>query len=179
MWEREKLIPAAMEALSENPKAKSGSWCRYCPGRNCCKQRAEDTLSVANKIKKPELMTDDEIEVILPMLDTVISYCEDIKAYCLKKAVEGGKKWKGYKLVESATKRKVTDEEMVIKTLISYGYDPYAPKKLLSITELQKLLGKTNFNDLIGKYVVKPKGQAVLAPDNDAREEIFINKEIK
>lgn len=177
MWEREKLIPAAMEALSDNPEAKSGSWCRYCPGRNCCKKRAEDTLSLVKEIKKPELMTDEEIEDILPKLDGIINYCEDIKAYCLKKAVESGKKWKGYKLVESATKRRISDEEAVVKKLIAYGYDPYAPKKLLSITELQKLLGKTNFNDLIGEYVIKPQGQAVLAPETDARTEFIIKKE--
>lgn len=177
MWEREKLIPAAMEALSDNPEAKSGSWCRYCPGRNCCKKRAEDTLSLVKEIKKPELMTDEEIEDILPKLDGIINYCEDIKAYCLKKAVESGKKWRGYKLVESATKRRISDEEAVVKKLIAYGYDPYAPKKLLSITELQKLLGKTNFNDLIGEYVIKPQGQAVLAPETDARAEFIIKKE--
>ena len=176
-WERECLIPAAMEALSDNPQAKSGSWCRYCPGRNCCKKRAEDTLNAAKDIKKPELMSDDELEAILPKLDSIINYCEDIKAYCLKKAVEGGKKWKGYKLVESATKRRISDEEAVVKKLTSLGYDPYAPKKLLSITELQKLLGKTNFNDLVGEYVIKPQGQAVLAPESDARAEIFIKKE--
>lgn len=177
MWEREKLIPAAMEALSDNPEAKSGSWCRYCPGRNCCKKRAEDTMSLVKEIKKPELMTDEEIEDILPKLDGIINYCEDIKAYCLKKAVESGKKWRGYKLVESATKRRISDEEAVVKKLIAYGYDPYAPKKLLSITELQKLLGKTNFNDLIGEYVIKPQGQAVLAPETDARAEFIIKKE--
>ena len=131
------------------------------------------------KLKKPDLMTDDEIEEILPALDSIISYCEDIKAYCLKKAVEGTRKWKGYKLVETATKRKITDEVAVIKILTDNGYDPYAPRKLMSISELQKLVGKAQFNDLIGEYVAKPKGQAVLAPETDAREEIIINKETK
>ena len=134
-------------------------------------------MNAAKDIKKPELMSDDELEAILPKLDSIINYCEDIKAYCLKKAVEGGKKWKGYKLVESATKRRISDEEAVVKKLTSLGYDPYAPKKLLSITELQKLLGKTNFNDLVGEYVIKPQGQAVLAPESDARAEFIIKKE--
>lgn len=178
-WERECLIPAAMNALSDNPIARSGVWCKYCPGRNCCKKRAQDMMETVVKLKKPDLMTDDEIEEILPSLDSVISYCEDIKAYCLKKAVEGTRKWKGYKLVESATKRKITDEVAVVKILTDNGYDPYAPRKLMSISDLQKLVGKAQFNDLIGDYVTKPKGQAVLAPESDAREEIIINKETK
>ncbi len=178
-WERERLIPAAMNALSDEPVARSGVWCKYCPGRNCCKKRAEDMMQTVVKLKKPDLMTDDEIEEVLPALDSIICYCEDIKAYCLKKAVEGGKKWKGYKLVESVTKRKITDEAAVVRILTDNGYDPYAPKKLMSITDLQKLLGKAQFTELIGGYVAKPKGQAVLAPETDAREEIIIKKETK
>ena len=49
----------------------------------------------------------------------------------------------------------------------------------MSISELQKMLGKTQFNDLVGNYIIKPKGQAVLAPETDAREEMKINKETK
>nr|DAW55506.1 MAG TPA: Protein of unknown function (DUF2800) [Caudoviricetes sp.] len=178
-WERESLIPAVMNALSDDPMARSGSWCKYCPGRNCCKKRATDVMETVRKIKSPELMTDEEIEAVLPKLDGVMDYCEDIKSYCLKKAVENGKKWKGYKLVESSTKRKITDEAAVAKILEENGYDPYSPRKLMTITELQKLVGKKQFTDLIGAYVAKPKGQAVLAPETDAREEIIVTKETK
>ena len=178
-WEVSVLRPAAKEAQKENPRAVSGSHCKYCPGRNVCRTRAEDTLKEVNTEKKPELMTDSEIESLLPRLDGIISYCEDIKAYCLKKAIESGKRWKGYKLVESVTKRKIADEVTVAKILTELGYEPYAPKKLLSISDLQKMVGKTQLNELIGQYIVKPKGQTVLAPDTDAREEIFITKETK
>jgi hypothetical protein len=177
-WERERLIPAAKEALSEDPKANSGIWCRFCPGRNSCRKRAEDALEAVKEVNKPEFMTDEEIEAILPKLDSVISYIDSIKEYCLKKALEG-KKWKGYKIVESVTKRKISDEDAVARILSDNGYDPFAPKKILSISDLQKMVGKTQFNDLVGSYIIKPKGQAVLAPESDAREELIINKEMK
>jgi len=177
-WERERLIPAAKEALSEDPKANSGVWCRFCPGRNVCRKRADDNLQTVKKINKPEFMTDEELEAILPQLDSVISYIADIKEYCLKKALEG-KKWRGYKVVESVTKRKLSDEDAVAKILTDNGYDPYAQKKILSMSELQKMVGSKQFNDLVGNYIIKPKGQAVLAPESDAREELIINKEIK
>lgn len=172
-WESERLIPAAKKALSDDAEANSGVWCKYCPGRNVCRKRAEDTMSAVKETKKPELMTDEEIEEILPKLDSIATYVEDIKSYCLKKALEG-KKWKGYKVVESTTKRKISDEAAVAKVLSDNGYDPYSPKKLMSISELQKMVGKTQFNDLVGSYIVKPKGQAVLAPETDAREEFKI-----
>ncbi|HPX33220.1 MAG TPA: DUF2800 domain-containing protein [Erysipelotrichaceae bacterium] len=177
-WEQEFLIPATKEALSENPKAVVGSHCKYCPGRNVCAKRKQETLKGIDETKTVDLLSDDEIELLLPRLDSLIAYAEDIKAYALKKATEQGKKWKGYKLVESITKRKISDEDTVSKILVDAGFDPYAPKKLMTISELQKKVGKDKFEELVGSYVTKPKGQPVLAPESDAREEIKINKEI-
>jgi CRISPR/Cas system-associated exonuclease Cas4 (RecB family) len=177
-WEVFVLRPAAYEAQRENPRAVSGSHCKYCPGRNVCRQRAEDAMKIADEVKRANLMTDAEIEELLPELDLLIAYAEDIKAYALKKAIENGKKWKGYKLVESVTRRKIVDETVVGDILTVLGYDPYQ-KKLKSITDLQKLVGKTLFDELIGEYVVKPKGQPVLAPESDARDEIIIHEEKK
>ena len=165
-WEVGVLRPAAKEAQNPNAEAVSGKWCKYCPGRNVCRQRSEDALSI-NVEKKPELMTDAEIEELLPKLDFIINYCASIKDYALKKAIEG-KKWKGYVLSESSTKRKISDEEAVKRILKEAGYCPEV-SKLMSIRELQKLVGKTKFNDLVGQYVIKPKGQPVLAPETDAK----------
>ncbi len=173
-WEVSVLRPAAKEAQKENPQAISGSHCKYCPGRNVCRQRAEDELKVAESIKRVDLMTDAEIEELLPKLDGLVSYIEDIKEYAQRKAING-KKWKGYKLVESNTRRKIIDETAVGQILTELGYEAYQ-QKLKTITELQKLVGKTQFDELVGDYVVKPKGQAVLAPETDARQEIIIDK---
>ncbi len=165
-WEVSVLRPAAKEAQNPNAEAVSGKWCKYCPGRSICRRRSEDALSI-NVNKKPEIMTDSEIEELLPKLDFIIDYCTSIKDYALKKAIEG-KKWKGYVLSESNTKRKIIDEEAVKRILKEAGYCPEVPK-LMGISELQKLVGKAKFNDLVGQYVVKPKGQPVLAHEPDAK----------
>ncbi len=169
-WEVSVLRPAAKEARNPNAKAVSGKWCKYCPGRAICLQRKESTIDTVNIEKKPELMTDSEIEELLPKLDQIIDYCNSIKEYCLKKAVENNKKWKGYVLSETTTKRKISDEEAVAKIIQEAGFNPYAVNKLLSITELQKLVGKNQFNDLVGAYIVKPKGQPVLVPETRTNE---------
>lgn len=166
-WEVAVLRPAAKEAQNPNAEANSGKWCKYCPGRNICRKRSEDALSIDAE-KKPELMSDSEIEELLPRLDFIIDYCNSLKEYALKKAIEG-KKWKGYILSESNTKRKISDEEAVKKILKEAGYCPEV-SKLMSISELQKMVGKSKFNDLVGKYIIKPKGQPVLAPDPDANK---------
>lgn len=166
-WEITVLRPAAKEAQNPNAEANSGKWCKYCPGRNICRKRSEDALSIDTE-RKPDLMADSEIEELLPRLDFVIDYCNSLKDYALKKAIEG-KKWKGYILSESTTKRKISDEEAVKKILKEAGFNPEVTK-LMSISELQKMVGKAKFNNLVGDYVVKPKGQPVLAPDPDAKE---------
>lgn len=168
-WEIAVLRPAAKEAQKPNAEAMSGKWCKYCPGRAVCAKRSEDSMKGIDTKKKPELMADSEIEALLPRLDSIIEYCESVKDYCLKKALKG-KKWSGFKLVESSTKRKIEDEESVKRILKEAGYCPEITK-LMSITELQKLVGKKRFQELVGEYVTKPKGQPVLAPENDAREE--------
>lgn len=174
-WEQEVLIPAARNAMSENPTAASGWWCKYCPGKATCRKRSEDAFEAVGEMKKPELMSDEEIAAVLPKLDTVIAYVDAVKEYALKKAVEHGFRWRGFKLVESVTKRKISDEAAVGKILTDAGYDPYQ-KKLMSVSDIQKLVGKAQFDQLVGAFVTKPKGQPVLAPESDTRTEIFIKK---
>ena len=174
-WERDVLIPAAKNAMSDDPKSASGWWCKYCPGRATCRTRSDEAFEVVGEMKPPNRMTDDEIEAVLPKLDSVIAYAEAVKEYALKKAIEQGRRWMGFKLVESQTKRKITDEIAVGKILTDAGYDPYT-KKLLSISDIQKMVGKSQFDTLVGEYVTRPKGQPTLVPEGDARTEIFIKK---
>lgn len=174
-WEKDVLIPAAKNAMSENPKSASGWWCKYCPGKATCRTRSDEAFEVVGEMKPPNLMTDDEIEAVLPKLDSVIAYAEAVKEYALKKAIEQGRRWTGFKLVESQTKRKITDEIAVGKILTDAGYDPYT-KKLLSISDIQKMVGKSQFDTLVGEYVTRPKGQPTLVPEGDSRTEIFIKK---
>ena len=174
-WERDVLIPAAKNAMSDDPKGASGWWCKYCPGRATCRTRSDEAFEVVGEMKPPNRMTDDEIEAVLPKLDSVIAYAEAVKEYALKKAIEQGRRWTGFKLVESQTKRKITDEIAVGKILTDAGYDPYT-KKLLSISDIQKMVGKSQFDTLVGEYVTRPKGQPTLVPEGDSRTEIFIKK---
>lgn len=174
-WEKDVLVLAAQNAMSENPKSASGWWCKYCPGKATCRTRHDEAFSAAGEMKKPNLMTDDEIEAVLPKLDSVIAYAEAVKEYALKKAIEQGRRWMGFKLVESQTKRKITDEVAVGKILTDAGYDPFT-KKLLSISDIQKMVGKSQFDTLVGNYVTRPKGQPTLVPEGDSRTEIIIKK---
>lgn len=66
-----------------------------------------------------------------------------------------------------------TDEDIVAKTVRDAGLDPYA-HKVLGITAMTELLGKTRFNKILGPYIHKPKGKPTLVPESDKRVGITI-----
>jgi len=168
-WETTRLIPAAEEAMNPHAEPNPGSHCKYCPGRVFCKRRSEEALNAVKEEKPVELMTEKEIEEILPKLDFIEDYCESIKAYALKKAIEG-KKWKGFVLGHSVSKRKISDEAKVAEILSEAGYDIYQQNKLKSISELEKLVGRQRLNELIGIYIIKPEGNPILVKEKKEGE---------
>ena len=124
------------------------------------------------EFKEPPLLTDEEIEEVLSKIDGLLSWANDVKDYAFQEALNG-KKWTNYKLVEGRSNRKYSNETEVANILIAAGYDPYE-KKLVTITELQKRLGKQKFEELVGKFIVKPEGKPTLVERSDKRAEIEI-----
>ena len=51
------------------------------------------------------------------------------------------------------------------------GFDPYE-HKVLGITAMQKLLGKSRFEELLASYIEKPAGKPTLVPADDKRPEM-------
>ena len=112
----------------------------------------------------------DEIAEILPQIDSLVSWAEDIKSYALEQALSGVR-YPGFKLVEGRSNRKYTDEVAVAAVVSNAGYDPYE-KKLLGITAMTKQLGKKKFDELLSGLIVKPQGKPVLVPQTDKRPEL-------
>ena len=150
-----------------------GEWCTFCKARSTCRERTKSNMALAKEeFKEPPLLTDEEIEDVLSKIDGLLSWANDVKDYAFQKALNG-KKWTNYKLVEGRSNRKYSNETEVANILIAAGYDPYE-KKLVTITELQKRLGKQKFEELVGKFIVKPEGKPTLVERSDKRAEIEI-----
>lgn len=60
------------------------------------------------------------------------------------------------------------------KALEDAGYKDIYRKSLITLTEMQKLLGKQNFNEILGNLIIKPKGKPTLVPETDKREAMTI-----
>ena len=90
-----------------------------------------------------------------------------LKNIALQQALNG-KEWKYWKVVEGRSNRKYTDETLVADTVKNAGFDPFE-HKVLGITAMSKLLGKTKFEKLLGELIEKPKGKPTLVPMSDKR----------
>ena len=170
-WAEKVLKPTAELAFNGKGEFCCGDWCRFCKARAQCRERANANLELAKyDFAEPLLLSDDEVEEILDKIDRLVSWANDIKEYALKAALNG-KQWKNRKLVEGRSIRKYTDEAMAALAVKNAGYEPYE-KKLLGITEMQKMLGKEQFNKILGDFVEKPKGKPTLVPMSDKRKAI-------
>ena len=74
--------------------------------------------------------------------------------------------------MESRTNRKYTDEDAVIRAANAAGYHDIFKKSLIPITEMEKLMGKKTFVEVLGGLVEKPKGRPTLVPVSDKRPAI-------
>jgi hypothetical protein len=169
-WAEEVLKPAAAEAETGEGEFQCGNWCRFCKAKHVCRERAKENLKLAAyDFATPPLLDDDEIVDILGKVDRLVQWANDIKEYALQEAVDG-KKWDGFKVVEGRSIRKYKDEAAVAAAVKAAGYDPYQ-KKLLTITEMQKQLGKRKFEEVLGGLIIKPQGKPALVPADDKRPE--------
>lgn len=170
-WAEEVLKPAAKTAYTGGGEFACGEWCRFCKAKYECRKRAEYNLDIAKMdFRRPPLLEDDEIETVLFKLDELLSWASDIKDYALQAAL-GGKEWKGWKLVEGRSNRRYTDENLAAQKVTEAGFDPFE-HKVMGITAMEKTLGKTKFNELLGGLIEKPQGKPALVPDSDKRPAI-------
>jgi hypothetical protein len=167
-WAEDVLKPAAELAFAGDGNFLCGEWCGFCKAKNDCRARAEANLALARyEFKLPPLLTDEEIQDILVKVDALISWASDIKEYALQQALSG-KEWLGWKLVEGRSNRKYLNEGIVAGIVEQAGFDPYE-HKVLGVTAMQKLLGKSRFDELLSPFIEKPQGKPTLVPESDKR----------
>lgn len=169
-WAEKEVRPRALLAYEGKGEFCAGDWCRFCKARYTCRKRSEYHMQLAERdFRQPDLLSDEEITDILPIADSLNNWVQDLLAYATQQAVEG-KSWPGYKLVAGRSNRKYTSEAEVIKAATEAGYTDIYKNTLLGVGDLEKRLGRKKFNEVLGKYVIKPVGAPTLVPDSDPRK---------
>ena len=169
-WADNELTQKARLAYEGQGDFSCGEWCRFCKAKAECRERATANLALARyEFQSPALLDDEEIAEILGKVDALTAWASDVKEYALQQAVSG-KEWTGWKLVEGRSNRKYNSEAAVAAAVESAGFDPYE-RKVLGVTAMQKLLGKTRFEELLTPYIEKPQGKPTLVRSSDKRPE--------
>lgn len=169
-WANSELTQKAQLAYEGQGSFSCGEWCRFCKAKAECRERAEANLALARyEFQTPALLADEEVADILGKVDALTAWASDVKEYALQQAISGTA-FPGWKLVEGRSNRRYTSEAAVAAAVEGAGFDPYE-RKVLGITAMQKLLGKSRFEELLAPYIEKPQGKPTLVRSSDKRPE--------
>jgi hypothetical protein len=169
-WAEDVLRERARMAFNGEGEYVPGSWCTFCRAAIKCRARAEEKLKLAQKeFRLPPLLSDDEIEAILEILPDLTKWANEISDYALDAAVNHGRQWKGFKVVEGRSVRKYKDEEAVAEAAREAGFNDIYRQSLIPMTEMERLMGKSRFEEVLGNLIYKPAGKPTLVPASDRR----------
>ena len=162
---------AALAYKGEGEFVPSEKNCRFCRARAQCRARAEENVRLAFFTgKKPPLITNEEVGGYLEKGEDVAKWLKDLKEYALKECL-AGKEVPGWKAVEGRGSREWTDMDKAFETLTDNGIDAAIlwERTPLTLAQVEKTVGKKEFQALVGKYVAKSPGKPALAKESDKR----------
>ena len=169
-WAETEVKPKAELASAGGGEFCPGSWCQFCKIAPTCRARAEANLALARlEFAPPAELTDAEIADVLARIPQLKTWAANVEAYALSKAVNQGVVFEGFKVVAGRSVRKYTSETDVAAAAEAAGYKDIYDRKLITLTAMEKLMGKPTFNEILGDLVTKPAGKPTLVPASDKR----------
>lgn len=186
----ESIKPKAAAAFMGTGEFAPGEWCRFCRAKAKCRARANQNTALedfkdciplgrsipmqaeydATGFKPSNCLTDEEIGALLVRAEGLVAWYNDLKEYTLA-ACLNGKTIPGWKAVEGRSTRAWTDQDAALEALMAGGveeaiiYDR-VPKTL---AQLEKVIGKQRFGELVGGMITKSPGKPALAAESDKR----------
>lgn len=176
-WGAEELAPRAALAIKGEGEHKAGSWCKFCKVKARCATLANQMIACYTQNEQKELITDEQMGDVLTLIPTIKSWCSAVEDYALVQALNG-KKFKGHKVVEGRSVRKIADPDTLISRLLDSGVatsDIFKPAELKALGDLEKVVGKKEFAQLAKGCIEKPQGKPTLVPESDKREELHMS----
>lgn len=168
------IKPIAEQAHKGEGDFCEGDWCGFCRAKAQCRHRSSQMSALeAFGEKLPPLISDDEVGKILLKAQNLKKWASDIEEYALSSLL-AGKEIPGWKAVEGRKNRSFTDAEKAFEAAVKSGIDEALlyERKPLSLTNVEKLMGKKEFTDTLSEYITVAPGKPTLAPLSDARESI-------
>ena len=172
-WGDTTVAPTARIADRGEGEFQPGDWCGFCAVKATCKARADKNLQIARfEFADPHTLDDTQVAEVLALAPQVKKWLKDVEDWALDQAVTHSHTMPGFKLVAGRSVRAFTDPEAVAVAAQNAGYTDIYEKKLITLTKMEKLLGKTQFASVLGDLVHKPEGKPTLVPVDDPRPEM-------
>jgi len=172
-WGADQVKPVAELADKGEGEFCAGDHCQFCRAQATCRAYADHVMSLTQyQFADPVELSDEEIAEILPKVDELVRWAKKIKDFAQDEAVNHDHFIPGYKLVEGRSSRVITDPDEAWEKLEEAGWATHDITKLVSLTELETLVGKKALAELLGDLIVKPTGKPVLVPESDKRPAI-------
>lgn len=171
-WAETVLVPGAKLAYEGGGEFVPGSHCGFCRVKHKCKALAKHNLELAKEaFKEPAFLSPEEIAEIVLKEKQFTDWISSVSEHALDQAVNHGVEWPRLKIVEGRSVRKYEDEIKASSALIKAGFNPVDiwNMKLKGITDMTKLLGKADFEKVLGDFIIKPPGKPVLVSEDDKR----------
>ena len=173
-WAEDELAPRAQMAFRGEGELVAGDHCKFCAVKNRCRKLYEQQMEIAkHEFQEPIMLSDEDIVDILERAPHFIEWINSITSYAQDMAVNHNKIWPGYKLVEGVSRRKWSDEDQATQAIFArcpeLSEDQIFDTKLKSITNIEKLIGKKRFTEILSDVTIKPEGKPTLVPMSDKR----------
>lgn len=165
------IRPIAQEAFTGPGSFNPGDWCRFCRGKAQCRARADQYTALEDfKDIQPATLSDAEIGELLERGKALTQWYKDLEAYA-SEALLQGKPIPGWKMVAGRSVRTWSDQDAAFEAAKAAGYDEALlyERTPLTLSAVEKLMGKAAFAETLGGYVIKPPGKPTLAPESDKR----------
>jgi Protein of unknown function (DUF2800) len=167
----EKNQGAVQDAALLAEKYVPGEHCDFCPAAGVCKALQQHSLALARQtFDSPtgllERITVEELSEILSKEEMIKAALKAARSHA-EKLIQLGTEVPGWKLVEGKKNRIWADEQKAQATFRSLGFneEEFAPRKLVSPAQAEKLVGAA----AVAPLATKPAGEPTLAPVSDKR----------
>lgn len=182
------LAEAAAKTDRDDAHVEVGDWCKFCPVAPMCAELRNHCLTTlgitpGSYLREKDLpqftnMTPAELGKVFREAKIIESWLRRFFAYAHEQATAGNIP-EGVKLVEKRAYRKWTDPAAVQDELAALGYDEddfLTERELMTVNQIEKHIGKKEFNELFASFVKKASSGVVLALEGDAREAVTLDK---
>ena len=167
------IKPTATQAQKGKGKYAAGSWCKFCPHAGRCRTLSKVCTEYVEahgaKVKIP-VLAPHEVAEVLAMEPLVSLWLRRVTDQALHTMLDGGE-IPGYKVVAGKSRRKWADDLEAAKALEAAGYsmEDITTTSLLSVSQMEKALGKKKVAELVGGHILTPTGAPTIAPESDKR----------